>query len=48
VLREEKAKAARKHVSLSKAVLGMLEESLTGKQKAHSRRYHDLDWLFGT
>jgi hypothetical protein len=24
------------------------QESLTGKQKAHSRRYHDLDWLFGT
>jgi hypothetical protein len=43
-----KSKAARKHVSLGKAVVGMLEESVTGKQKTQSRRYHDLDWLFGT
>jgi len=41
-------KAAREHVSLNKAVVGMLEESVTGKQKTQSRRYHDLDWLYGT
>ena len=41
-------KAAREHVSLNKAVVDMLEESITGKQKGQSRRYHDLDWLFGT
>jgi hypothetical protein len=41
-------KAAREHVSLNKAVVGMLEESVTGKQKTPSLRYHDLDWLFGT
>jgi hypothetical protein len=41
-------KAAREHVSLNKAVVGMLEESVNGKQKTQSRRYHDLDWLFGT
>ena len=41
-------KATREHVSLNKAVVGMLEESVTGKQKTQSRRYHDLDWLYGT
>ncbi|MDD5673588.1 MAG: hypothetical protein PHC61_05470 [Chitinivibrionales bacterium] len=41
-------KAAREHLSLNKAVVGMLEESVSGKQKATSRRYHDLDWLFGS
>lgn len=49
--RVEKAirrKAAREHMSLNKAVVGMLEETVTGGQKAQSRRYHDLDWLFGT
>jgi hypothetical protein len=41
-------KAAREHVSLNKAVVGMLEESVTGRQTAKARRYNDLDWLFGT
>jgi hypothetical protein len=41
-------KAVRDHVSLNKAVVGMLEESVIGKQKKQSKRYHDLDWLYGT
>jgi hypothetical protein len=41
-------KAAREHVSINKAVVGMLEELVTGKQKYRSLRYHDLDWLYGT
>jgi hypothetical protein len=39
-------KAAREHVSLNKAVVGMLEESVTGKREDRPRRYHDLDWLY--
>ena len=35
-------KAAREHVSLNKAVVGMLEESVIGKQKTPSLRYHDF------
>ena len=40
-------KAAREHISLNKAVVGMLEESVIGKKKTQSRRYHDLDWMYG-
>jgi hypothetical protein len=40
-------KAAREHVSLNKAVVGMLEESVSGRIKQQSQRYHDLDWLCG-
>jgi hypothetical protein len=40
-------KAAQEHVSLNKAVVGMLEESVMGKGKTQSRRYHDLDWMSG-
>lgn len=40
-------KAARERVSLNKAVVEMLEDSVTGKKKAHSPRYHDLDWMCG-
>jgi hypothetical protein len=40
-------KAAQEHVSLNKAVVGMLEESVMGKGKTQSRRYHDLDWMCG-
>jgi hypothetical protein len=41
-------KAAREHVSLNKAVVEMLEESVIGKQKPQPPRYHDLDWMCGT
>ena len=40
-------KAANEHVSLNKAVVGILEETISGKQKPPSRRYHDLDWMSG-
>ena len=41
-------KAAREHVSLNKAVVGMLEETVVGRQKIAPRRHHDLDWLCGS
>jgi hypothetical protein len=41
-------RSARQHVSLNKAVVGMLEDSVMGKRKAATLRYHDLDWLCGT
>lgn len=47
VERAIRAKAVREHVSLNKAVVGMLEESVSGRQKSLSRRYHDLDWMCG-
>ena len=40
-------KAAREHISLNKAVVGILEESVIGRKKPPSRRYHDLDWMCG-
>jgi homogentisate 1,2-dioxygenase len=40
-------KAAREQVSLNKAVVGILEETISGKKKTKSRRYHDLDWMYG-
>lgn len=45
VIRE---KAVREQVSLNKAVVEMLEESVTGRQKPQPPRYHDLDWMCGT
>lgn len=41
-------KAVKEHVSLSKAVVEMLEASVLGKQKQHPLKYHDLDWIVGT
>lgn len=41
-------KAASEHVSLNKAVVGMFEESVNGKQRKRSKRHNDLDWLHGT
>jgi hypothetical protein len=41
-------KAARESLSLSKAVVGMLEDSVTGKKKPQAPCYHDLDWLCGS
>ena len=40
-------RAVREHVSLNRAVVGMLEESVVGRRKTQPRRYHDLDWLCG-
>lgn len=40
-------KAHREHISLNKAVVGILEETVIGRQKTSSQRYHDLDWMCG-
>ena len=42
VIRE---KAARERVSLNKAIVEMLEESVVGKKKVQPQRYYDLDWM---
>jgi plasmid stability protein len=47
VERAIRERSARQRVSLNKAVVGMLEDSVIGKQKAPARRYHDLDWMCG-
>jgi hypothetical protein len=44
-IREE---AAQRHISLNKAVVSMLEETVLGKKKPGIQRYHDLDWMSGT
>lgn len=47
VERAIKERSSREHISLNKAVVGILEEAITGSKKAPPRRYHDLDWMCG-
>jgi hypothetical protein len=42
-----RAKAHQEHLSLNKAVVGMLEESVVGMKKNAVTRHHDLDWMCG-
>lgn len=44
VVKELKKRATRKHLSYNKAVVSLLEETLTGKGRPH----HDLDHLAGS
>jgi hypothetical protein len=47
VARAVRERAARYHISLNKAVLGLLEDA-TGVAATGPRRFHDMDHLFGS
>ncbi|MBN2037404.1 MAG: hypothetical protein JW768_11725 [Chitinispirillaceae bacterium] len=40
-------KAHSRHISLNKAVISILEDSVAGNKSGKTNKYHDLDWMCG-